>query len=99
VVRVGLQFNALSIAASCSPNDDQNRAGHDSTFVVARPQHHGVGSLTLEMTPAFSIRSSSSATLVRSGSGTCRGWLVMVDHKDLLYGFLSFVGEVTLEVT
>ena len=42
MVRVGLQSNALSIAASCSPNDDQNRAGHDSTFVVARPRHPGV---------------------------------------------------------
>ena len=35
MVRVGLQSNALSIAASCSPNDDQNRAGHDSTLAAA----------------------------------------------------------------
>ena len=35
------------------------------------PAHHGVGSSTLEMTPRDSIRSSSSWTLGRLGSGTC----------------------------
>ena len=37
------------------------------------PAHHGVGSSTFETTPITSILASSSLTLVRSGSGTCRG--------------------------
>ena len=34
------------------------------------PAHHGVGSDTFDITPAFSILSSSSATLERRGRGT-----------------------------
>ena len=37
------------------------------------PAHHRVGSDTLEITPAFSILSSSSATLGLRGKGTCCG--------------------------
>ena len=37
------------------------------------PAHHGVGSVTLEMMPAFSIFPSSSANLGRRGRGTLRG--------------------------
>ena len=37
------------------------------------PAHHGVGLLTLEINPVFSILLSSAATRGQSGSGTCRG--------------------------
>ena len=37
------------------------------------PAHQGEGSDTLEITPAFSILSSSSVTLGRRGNGTCHG--------------------------
>jgi len=38
-----------------------------------RDYNHGVDSSTLEVMPIDSIRFSSSVTLVRRGSGTCRG--------------------------
>lgn len=37
------------------------------------PAHQGVGSDTLEITPAFSTLSSSSVTLGWRGKGTCHG--------------------------
>ena len=54
------------------------RSTHILTFpfflgTTTIPAHHSVGSVTLEITPAFSILSSSSATCDRRGRGTCRG--------------------------
>ncbi len=37
------------------------------------PAHQGVGSDTLDITPAFSIRSNSCLTFGRNGKGTCLG--------------------------
>ena len=49
------------------------RSFPDGLVTMTIPAHHGVGSLTLEITPSFCIRCSSFSTSARCGSATRRG--------------------------
>ena len=51
----------------------QIRTSPDFLGTTTIQAHHGVGSNTFAITPAFSILSRSSATLGRRGRGMCRG--------------------------
>ena len=49
------------------------RTSPDLFGTTTIPAHHGVGVVTLEITPSFSIRSSSFFTRGRRGIGTFLG--------------------------
>ena len=67
---------SLTLGNGCTSLSTFAFSGFRSTLAPSffgTPEHHGVGSSTLEITPIDSIRWSSSRTFRRSGSGTCRG--------------------------
>ena len=69
----GSGWTSLSTFWLSGLRSTQIRTLPDFLGTTTIPAHHGVGSDTLEITPVFSVLSSSSATLGRRGKGTCCG--------------------------